>query len=123
MVTASNVGFLGTITLYDNGTDVWEVGGGNYGLAGPGQAGPGASLSGYAGSVEGTVGQLTGALDMQGLARSCGRLRWVGRSRGTTGARGLFRVRRETQREYLGGMRASDRNDDQVAGDGEPSVH
>src|SRR6202042_323755 len=60
MVTVSNVGSLGLITLYDNGTDVWEIGGGDYGLAGPGQAGPGAPLSGYAGSVEGTVGQVTG---------------------------------------------------------------
>lgn len=74
MVTVSDVGSLGTITLYDNGTDVWEIGGGNYGLAGPGQAGPGASLSGYAGSVEGTVGPVTGALDMQGLASGTGYL-------------------------------------------------
>ena len=44
------------------------------GLAGPGQAGPGAPLSGYAGSVEGTVGQVTGALDMQGLASGTGYL-------------------------------------------------
>ena len=74
MVTVSNVGSLGLITLYDNGTDVWEIGGGDYGLAGPGQAGPGAPLSGYAGSVEGTVGQVTGALDMQGLASGTGYL-------------------------------------------------
>lgn len=74
MVTIGQVGSLGTITLYDNGTDVWEIGGGDYGLNGPGQAGPGASLSGYAGSVEGTVGQEAGALDMQGLASGTGYL-------------------------------------------------
>lgn len=74
MVTIGQVGSLGTITLYDNGTDVWEVGGGDYGLNGPGQAGPGAALSGYAGSVEGTVGQEAGALDMQGLASGTGYL-------------------------------------------------
>lgn len=74
MVTTSDVGSLGEITLYDNGTDVWEVGGGNYGLSAPGQSGPGAPLSGYASSVEGTLGQLPGALDMQGLASGTGYL-------------------------------------------------
>jgi hypothetical protein len=74
MVTVGNVGPLGTITLYDNGTNVWEMGGGNYGLSAPGQTGPGAPLSGYAASVEGTVGQVTGALDMQGLASGTGYL-------------------------------------------------
>lgn len=72
MVTESNVGSLGPITLYDNGTNVWEIGGGNYGLSAPGQAGPGAPLSGYAGSVEGTVGQVQGALDMESLASGTG---------------------------------------------------
>ncbi len=74
MVTVTDDGPLGTITLYDNGTDVWELGGGDYGLAGPGQAGPGAPLSGFAGSVEGTLGQVAGALDMQGLAGGTGYL-------------------------------------------------
>ena len=74
MVTASDVGPLGSITLYDNGTDVWEIGGGDYGLSAPGQAGPGAPLSGYASSVEGTLGPVEGALDMQGLASGTGYL-------------------------------------------------
>ena len=74
MVTESNVGFLGPITLFDNGTDVWEIGGGDYGLSAPGHAGPGAPLSGYATSVEGTVGQVQGALDMEGLASGTGYL-------------------------------------------------
>ena len=74
MVVESNVGALGAITLYDNGTDIWEIGGGNYGLSAPGQTGPGAPLSGYASSVEGTVGQVQGALDMEGLASGTGYL-------------------------------------------------
>jgi hypothetical protein len=74
MVAVSQDGPLGTITLYDNGTDVWEIGGGDYGLAGPGQAGPGAPLSGYSSSVEGTVGEQAGALDMLGLASGTGYL-------------------------------------------------
>ncbi len=74
MVAVSDDGPLGTITLYDNGTDVWEIGGGDYGTAGPGQAGPGAPLSGYATSVEGTVGEQAGALDMQALASGTGYL-------------------------------------------------
>ena len=74
MVTVSDVGALGKITLYDNGTDVWEIGGGDYGLSAPGQLGPGAPLSGYASSVEGTVGKVAGALDMQGLASGTGYL-------------------------------------------------
>ncbi len=74
MVMVTNDGPLGTITLYDNGTDVWEMGGGDYGLSAPGQAGPGAPLSGYASSVEGTLGQVEGALDMQGLAGGTGYL-------------------------------------------------
>jgi hypothetical protein len=74
MVTVTDEGPLGTITLYDNGTDVWEFGGGDYGLAGPDQAGLGAPLSGFASSVEGTLGQVAGALDMQGLAGGTGYL-------------------------------------------------
>jgi hypothetical protein len=74
MVTESDVGFLGAITLYDNGTNVWEIGGGDYGLSAPGQTGPGAPLSGYAASVEGTVDQVQGALDMEGLANGTGYL-------------------------------------------------
>jgi hypothetical protein len=73
MVAVSDDGSLGTITLFDNGTDVWELGGGNYGL-GPSQSSPGAPLSGFAGSVEGTLGQEPGALAMQGLASAGGYL-------------------------------------------------
>jgi hypothetical protein len=75
MVATSNVSGLGQITLRDNGTDVWELGGGNYGLS-PGSTdnGPGQSLSGFAGLVEGTLGQRQGALAMGGLASPTGYL-------------------------------------------------
>jgi hypothetical protein len=75
MVATSNVSGLGMITLRDNGTDVWELGGGDYGLS-PGSTdnGPGQSLSGFAGLVEGTLGQRQGALAMGGLASPTGYL-------------------------------------------------
>jgi hypothetical protein len=75
MVASSNVANLGPITLRDNGTDVWEYGGGDYGLApGSADAGPGAPLSGFAGSVEGTLGPRQGALAMVGLSSPTGYL-------------------------------------------------
>lgn len=75
MVATSNVPGLGMITLRDNGTQVWEIGGGNYGLSpGSSSAGPGSPLSGFAGSVEGTLGQRQGALAMGGLASPTGYL-------------------------------------------------
>jgi hypothetical protein len=75
MVATSNVTGLGLITLRDNGTDVWEFGGADYGLS-PGSTdnGPGQSLSGFAGLVEGTLGQRQGALAMGGLASPTGYL-------------------------------------------------
>ncbi len=55
MVAVSNVPGLGEITLRDNGTNVWEFGGADYGLSpGSSETGPGASLTGFAGLVEGT---------------------------------------------------------------------
>ena len=75
MVAVSQVPGLGLITLRANGTTVWEIGGGDYGLApGSTDSGPGASLSGFAGSVEGTLGPRQGALDMMGLANPTGYL-------------------------------------------------
>ena len=66
---------LGEITLRDNGTDVWEFGGADYGLApGSSETGPGASLSGFAGLVEGTLGARQGALAMGGLSSPTGYL-------------------------------------------------
>ncbi|HEX3979936.1 MAG TPA: hypothetical protein VHW93_01870, partial [Acidimicrobiales bacterium] len=75
MVAVSNVPGLGQITLRDNGTNVWEFGGANYGLApGSSESGPGASLSGFASLVEGTLGARQGALAMGGLASPTGYL-------------------------------------------------
>ncbi len=75
MVAVSNVSGLGEITLRDNGTDVWEFGGADYGLApGSSETGPGASLSGFAGLVEGTLGARQGALAMGGLSSPTGYL-------------------------------------------------
>ena len=75
MVAVSNVTGLGQITLRDNGTDVWEFGGADYGLApGSSETGPGASLSGFAGLVEGTLGTRQGALAMGGLSSPTGYL-------------------------------------------------
>ena len=75
MVAVSNVPGLGQITLRDNGTDVWEFGGADYGLApGSSETGPGASLSGFASLVEGTLGARQGALAMGGLATPTGYL-------------------------------------------------
>jgi hypothetical protein len=75
MVAVSNVTGLGQITLRDNGTDVWEFGGADYGLApGSSETGPGASLSGFASLVEGTLGARQGALAMGGLSSPTGYL-------------------------------------------------
>jgi hypothetical protein len=75
MVAVSSVPGLGEITLRDNGTDVWEYGGADYGLAaGSSASGPGASLSGFSGLVEGTLGTRQGALAMGGLSSPTGYL-------------------------------------------------
>ncbi|HVC71594.1 MAG TPA: hypothetical protein VNC61_15170 [Acidimicrobiales bacterium] len=74
MVAVSQVSGLGQVTLYHDGTNVWEEGGGDYGQ--PASAGPsvGSPLSGFAGLVEGTLGPRQGALDMMGLASPTGYL-------------------------------------------------
>jgi hypothetical protein len=75
MVATSQVSGFGTIVLRDNGTDVWEEGGGDYGLApGSSDSGPGSSLTGFASLVEGTLGPRQGALAMLGLASPTGYL-------------------------------------------------
>jgi hypothetical protein len=75
LVATSDVSGLGNIVLRDNGTDVWEQGGGDYGLSpGSGNTGPGSSLSGFASLVEGTLGPRQGALAMLGLASPTGYL-------------------------------------------------
>ena len=75
MVAASNVPGFGLITTRADGTNVWEVGGGNYGLSpGSSSSGPGAPLSGFASLVEGTLGPRQGAIAMLGLANPTGYL-------------------------------------------------
>jgi hypothetical protein len=75
MVATSDVSGLGTVVLRDNGTDVWEEGGGHYGLSpGSTDSGPGSLLTGFASLVEGTLGARQGALAMLGLASPTGYL-------------------------------------------------
>jgi hypothetical protein len=75
MVASSQVSGLGTVVLRDNGTDVWEEGGGDYGLSpGSDDSGPGSSLTGFSRLVEGTLGPRQGALAMLGLASPSGYL-------------------------------------------------
>ena len=75
LVATSQVSGFGTVVLRDNGTDVWEEGGGNYGLTpGSNASGPGSSLTGFAGLVEGTLGPRQGPLAMLGLASPTGYL-------------------------------------------------
>lgn len=75
MMATSEVSGLGKVVLLDDGTDVWEEGGGDYGLS-PGSAGsgPGSLLTGFASLVEGTLGPRQGALAMLGLASPTGYL-------------------------------------------------
>ena len=75
MVAGSVVPGLGQVTVRADGTRIWEMGGGNYGLApGSTDSGPGASLPGFADLVEGTLGSRQGAYDMMGLANPTGYL-------------------------------------------------
>jgi hypothetical protein len=75
MVASTNVPSIGPVTIRDNGIDVWEIGGGNYGLSpGSSDTGPGSPLSGFSGLVEGTLGARQGGLAMMGLASPTGYL-------------------------------------------------
>jgi len=76
MVTSSNVPGLGLVTTRINGTDVWEEGGGNYGMAaGSGTSiSPGGPLSQFAPLVLGTLGQREGAIAMSSMASPTGYL-------------------------------------------------
>jgi hypothetical protein len=67
-VSVTNVSGLGEITTYIDGTTVWEIGGGGYGAT------AGSPLSGFAGSVEGTLGPGEGAVTMITLASRGGYL-------------------------------------------------
>lgn len=75
MTVVSQVSGLGEITLFVNGTSVWELGGAAYGTGGAVEgAPPGASLPGFASLVEGTLGQGQGALSMMSIANNSGYL-------------------------------------------------
>ncbi len=78
MAVVTNVSSLGAITLFVNPTTVWEFGGADYGTAPASNASAadaaGNSLSGFAGLVEGTLGQGQGALSMISLANNTGYL-------------------------------------------------
>ncbi len=74
MVASSNVPGIGPVTARADGTDIWEIGGGNYGLSPGSSTGPGSPLAGFARLVEGTLGPRQGALGMMGLASPTGYL-------------------------------------------------
>lgn len=75
MTVVTQTGSLGEITLFVNGATVWQLGGANYGTGGTFDDAPeGASLSGFASLVEGTLGPGQGALSMISLANNSGYL-------------------------------------------------
>ncbi len=74
MVTRANVPNLGLITTRVNGTDVWEDGGGNYGMNPGSGTGAGAPLSQFADLVSSTLGQREGAVAMGSMASPTGYL-------------------------------------------------
>ena len=75
MVASANVSQIGPVVVHADGTDVWETGGGNYGLSpGSSDSGPGSPLSGFSTLVEGSLGPRAGALAMMGLASPTGYL-------------------------------------------------
>jgi hypothetical protein len=74
MVTTADVPGLGPITTRIDGTDVWEQGGGNYGMSSRSGAGTGAPLSQFAPLVLSTLGARQGAIAMDDLARPTGYL-------------------------------------------------
>ncbi|MFN8027140.1 MAG: hypothetical protein U0W40_12515 [Acidimicrobiia bacterium] len=74
-MTAVSQTTIGPITLFVNGSRVWQLGGAGYGTGGDvADASPGASLSGFASLVEGTLGPGQGAVTMMSLANDTGYL-------------------------------------------------
>jgi hypothetical protein len=88
MVSTANVSGLGEITTRVDGTNVWEDGGGNYGLAPSTKTGPGAPLSQFAGLVMGTLGRREGAIAMSSLASPSGYLDMAKEAIGDASAHG-----------------------------------
>lgn len=74
MVAAGHVGGLGVITSWTDSTKQWEQGGGNYGLAAGSGIGPGQPISGFTGSVVGTLGPREGGAAMMSLSSPSGYL-------------------------------------------------
>jgi hypothetical protein len=74
LATVANVSGLGSILVRTDGINLWEHGGGEYGLAPDGTEGPGQPLSGFAGLVESTIGHGPGAVSMLNLASPTGYL-------------------------------------------------
>jgi hypothetical protein len=73
MAVSADVSNFGKLAIRVDSTDVWELGGADYGLTPqPGDNGPGSSLPGFAGLVEGTLGQREGAIAMLGMASPTG---------------------------------------------------
>lgn len=74
-MTAVSDTTIGKITVFVNGSRVWQLGGAGYGTGGNVDGSPpGASLSGFASLVEGTLGPGQGAVTMMSLANSTGYL-------------------------------------------------
>jgi hypothetical protein len=88
MVTRANVPGFGVITTRLNGTDVWEEGGGNYGMIPGSGTGAGAPLSQFAPLVLGTLGQREGAIAMANMASPTGYLDLAQRSMTATSSLG-----------------------------------
>jgi hypothetical protein len=72
MAVSADVSSFGNLSIRVDSTDVWELGGGDYGLNPQQGDGPGSPLSGFAGLVEGTLGQREGAIAMLGMASPTG---------------------------------------------------
>jgi hypothetical protein len=88
MVTTANVPTLGAITTRVDGTNVWEDGGGNYGVAPNTKTGPGAPLSQFVGLVMGSLGRREGAIAMNSLASPSGYLDMAKEAIGAASAHG-----------------------------------
>ena len=80
MVAYSDVTGIGPVTTLMDGSRIWEFGGADYGAAAGGAlppaggSAPGASIAGFAPSVEGTLGPEEGAVAMLGLGSATGYL-------------------------------------------------
>jgi hypothetical protein len=74
LTTVADVSHLGSIIVRTDGVNLWEHGGGQYGLAPDGTEGPGQSLAGFADLVESTIGKGPGAVSMLNLASPTGYL-------------------------------------------------